>query len=393
MPPALLRILITWPSAPPPGWALLPAESSRRRGFLYAGPTPSVPQWIIDPHVPVGASRTIEQAATAAGDFFGREGVPTGGVSPLWALSLLPPDEEQAFVADVAGNAVVNVQVRPDISDAQYEDLAFLVAHEVFHLHARSLWNDEALARWESEGAAEYAAIRFFMSTGREEGAKRRLERHLNDCLNNVPAGGLNSPGAEGVRYSCGAVYAWILDASRARGAFFPVIRQRFGRLGAPPPPASIAFEKALGAVLNGTPDRAVLVQAALAEGGWRVSVEDPGRSTFGMAAIAPLVSAICHNVDGVSEESDGRWVVHSDSGCGGSGAETEVLAIDERSTRGAGAELLIYLVEHCTVGVTVQLRSSTGRRIVPYRCEEPPQTPRRFYALTKIHLDESKFK
>lgn len=367
----------------PPDWQGTPRRSEST-GFLYFGPI-TQESWIVDPGVPPSTSLAIADTALTAAAYFDNLVGATPMVDPIWIIGLLPDGDDQDFVADVAANGVVNVQVRRDLGRERLKDLAFLIAHEVFHLRALALWKNDELTDWENEGAAEYAAIKYMHSIGESEHARGQLEKHLNDCLRNIPAGGLGSGMTQAVRYSCGSVYAYIADlfAIGEVGELFPSLIKMGGHFPLPREPSRSPFDQALLTLRTG--NDVGVTSLITADGGelWRILSEDPTDEAFAIAAIAPAVFALCDAVEGVSHETNGDWVVHSVAGCGGAGPSPKITSIDGRHPQQSGRVLFDLVADRCRKsGLHIGFSGPDGEATLTYVCETTPEMPLPFYRL-----------
>lgn len=369
----------------PPGWSVVPESADRRDGFVYVAPAGAGASPFVDPRVPDDLSVEVRRFIREASEYFG-EVVGRTSWEPVWLLSPLPPDAPQAYVGDVALNGVVSVQLAESISLRNLEEVRFMVAHETYHLHAQTYWNEGLLKDWEREGAAEYAAITYFRSILGSTLAQRRLERHLNDCLRDLPDAGLEGSPTQNVRYSCGTLHSWLsmLDARVEQPdlTLFDVLKDGSGRFpDRHHPTAGVALE----ALRQGDSNVGVLVYEALLASGIPVEMREPPASAWAGAALGPAVLAICSGIDGLSQEADGRWLVHGDDGCSGSGPNTQLLTVGGEDIAGRGKAVFEQVAENCPTGIVFGFRGDTSETSVVYRCEAPPNAIQAIFVLGDV--------
>ncbi|WP_438852519.1 hypothetical protein [Brevundimonas nasdae] len=364
----------------PSGWIILPRQKSRDDGFIYLGPYVDNYELVVDPHVDAETSRVVHQAASKALSYYRRilNSAPASD-APLWILSLLPPGSTQKFVADVTPNGVVNVQIAAGLSPDDLLELEFVVAHEAFHLQTQTLWDEGALSDWEREGAAEYAAIRHFQDRGLGDFARARLQQQLNACLKSLPPSGLAERDIGPARYSCGAIYAWLSDL--APEGVFEAWRAQAGHAVEPHSRTPIVAS-ALQALRTGEGDPAKLTLLALREHGERVTELEVTSGAWALAAIAPAMFSVCNGLEGVSQEDDGTWLLHGDLGCGDTGKNATLTAIDDISARELGRATFDYVSANCKRGVTFHLEGEAGEAGVRYHCAALPPPPKPNYLL-----------
>lgn len=254
---------------------------------------------------------------------------------PTIIISYLPrPEGSPAglFRGDVTPNGVVFLRLYVDGAQlggaaATARHTGFL-AHELFHLWNRSR-DPNSANWWLHEGGAEYASWVAIATLWPGEPA---LETHLVTALRTCTTylgpqamGGLGDLEGRGVRYPCGAIVQWVVDAgARARGrggdifAVWARMLAATARRGSYTPrdfrtavaalaPAAVA---PFTAIVDGTGnDRWGTIAQALTAMGARVDVGPPSPFALRLAAARALVLSECSEVYGVGDGPQGLFV------------------------------------------------------------------------------------
>jgi hypothetical protein len=316
---------------------------------------------------------------------------------PILIVSIVdePADRQHHFFrGDVTRNGVVLLrfhgtadQVADPNSTRQFTSF---LAHELFHLWNRRTGEHPMREAWLHEGAADYYA---WLATAALWPGEVDLAAKLSGALGGCGAfladrGLMQLPDGEAmqVRYSCGPIVQWVVDAGvraasggrrtgfdlwagllqNGRGdyslaAFLAAARTR----------APITLTFLAGLVESGT--RWDALAPALNAAGARIEARPPTRGNLSFAATRALVRSFCDDFWGAGFDDAG--VYFNSEPCGLPGRFTHLAWIDGTDPMADIPAYLARVRDACARGASLALvlRNEAGESSRTVRCTVPP--------------------
>ena len=319
---------------------------------------------------------------------------------PILIVSIVdePADQRHHFFrGDVTPNGVVLLryhgsadQIADPNSTRQFTSF---LAHELFHLWNRRTGEHPMKEAWLHEGAAEYYA---WLATDAlwpgEIDLAARLDQSLHGCTAFLADRGLmqlSDGDAMQVRYSCGPIVQWVVDAgvrdaSHGRRTGLDLWRGllRGGR-GDYSVAAFLAAARGQGPAtalfLNGLVERGTrweTLAPALTAAGARVEALPARPANVAFAATRALIRAMCHDFWGAGLDEDGPYF--SSGACEMPGNFTHIARVNDMDPKADIDAYYAHVSDACTRGadLTLLLRGEGGESRRTLRCTVPPAPP-----------------